>query len=149
MIKKILWTWEFFLVIILGSFAITCSGFFKAEEKSDPSLLNLEGIFSSREFSPERFGPAGRLKTRNGYTTLEPSASKDKGKDIVRYNPETGQREILVPSKPLSRNTRGRKHHTPPLRTADKIFKGKSSTRICALIIGVKLLQCYDPFVPA
>lgn len=64
----------------------------------DPSFLNLERIFSTEEFRSQRFGPARWLRHQIGYTTLEPSKSKVGGKDIVRYHPKTGGREILVPS---------------------------------------------------
>ncbi|GAG28786.1 unnamed protein product, partial [marine sediment metagenome] len=33
--------------------------------------LNLDRIFSSDEFEPEKFGPARWLKDGSGYTTLE------------------------------------------------------------------------------
>lgn len=64
---------------------------------SDPSLLTLERIFSSEEFTSERFGPARWLKSGNGYTILEPSETDTLGQDIIRYDPKTGHREIVVP----------------------------------------------------
>lgn len=70
----------------------------RAGDKVDPSILNLERIFTLKEFKAETFGPARWLKNGKGYTTLEDSQDKDKGKDIVRYDPETGKREILVPA---------------------------------------------------
>jgi len=94
--------------------------------------LNLERIFSSDEFEPERFGPARWLEDGSGYTTLEDSeaeteavlgtpyggcegsrrlakqgcfASETGGKDIVWYDPKTGSREIMVPSTRLIPNS--------------------------------------------
>ncbi len=64
----------------------------------DSSLLNLERIFSSREFSTERFGPARWLKDGSGYTTLERTKSKSGGRDIIFYDSKTGRRKILVPA---------------------------------------------------
>ncbi len=64
----------------------------------DSSLLNLERIFSSREFSTERFGPVRWLKDGSGYTTLEQTKSKSGGRDIVFYDSKTGRRKILVPA---------------------------------------------------
>ncbi len=61
---------------------------------SDPSLLTLERIFSSDEFTPERFGPAHWLKHKSGYVILEDAAGKEKGKDIAHYDPRTGKRRI-------------------------------------------------------
>jgi dipeptidyl-peptidase-4 len=77
--------------------------------------LNLGRIFTSEEFEVEDFGPARWLEDGSGYTTLEDSnapkerkpASCGEGpedempKDIVRYEPETGVREIIVPSTRL------------------------------------------------
>jgi len=71
-----------------------------AGEKKDPSLLSLERIFASDEFEPEKF--AGRwLKDGSGYTTLEPSKGPRGGQDVVRHDPRTGKREIMVPAAHL------------------------------------------------
>ncbi|NIM12018.1 MAG: prolyl oligopeptidase family serine peptidase [Candidatus Aminicenantes bacterium] len=75
------------------------SGLVFSDEKaasSDPSLLSLERIFSSEEFTPEEFGQARWLKHKSGYIILEDSAGKDKEKDIVHYDPKTGKRRIEV-----------------------------------------------------
>lgn len=72
-----------------------------AAQPADTTLLTLERIFSSQEFSPERFGPARWLDGGSGYTTLEPSKAPEGGSDIVRYDTATGRREILVPAKRL------------------------------------------------
>ena len=78
--------------IILGTLYCSRGG----GSQSDPSLLTLDRIFSSGEFSSQRFGPARWLGDGSGYTTLEPSHSKSGGRDIIRYNPENGEKEILV-----------------------------------------------------
>ncbi|RLD65231.1 MAG: S9 family peptidase [Bacteroidetes bacterium] len=57
--------------------------------------LTLEKIYSKREFATKGFGPARWLADGIGYTTLELS-KKTEGKDIVKYNPETGSRSVLV-----------------------------------------------------
>ncbi len=92
-----------FLVFILT--AALCPG-----EKADPSLLTLERIFTLKEFKADGFGPARWLKKGKGYTTLEDTPEwsataadkvdqeKNKGKDIVLYDPATGKREVLVPA---------------------------------------------------
>ena len=72
-----------------------------AGEATDAPLLTLERIFSSEEFEPAKFGPARWLEDGSGYTTLEDSNTQEGGKDIVRYDPETGNREIMVPSTRL------------------------------------------------
>ncbi|MFQ5742711.1 MAG: S9 family peptidase [Acidobacteriota bacterium] len=66
-----------------------------AAQTADPSLLTLERLFSSRDFSPQRFGPARWLEDGSGYTTLEKSETAA-GRDIVRYQPRSGRREVLV-----------------------------------------------------
>ena len=65
-------------------------------QQSDPSLLTLERIMSSREFAGQFFGPARWLEDGSGYTTLEASPTLKSARDIVRYNPESGKREILI-----------------------------------------------------
>lgn len=62
--------------------------------------LTLERIFSSQEFGSDRFGPARWLADGSGYTTVERSASAA-GLDIVRYDPTSGAREILVAAERL------------------------------------------------
>jgi len=77
--------------------------------------LSLERIFTSEEFKVEAFGPARWLEDGFGYTILENSQILKEGdspttcdapederpKDIVRYDPETGERTIVVPSTRL------------------------------------------------
>ncbi len=65
-------------------------------QTSDPSLLTLERIYSATEFGTQRFGPARWLADGSGYTTVEASTTFRGGDDIVRYDPETGEREVLV-----------------------------------------------------
>ncbi len=72
-----------------------------AAQHADSTLLTLERIFSSREFTGERFGPARWLDNGSGYTTLEPSPDLKGGTDIIRYDTATGRREILVSAKRL------------------------------------------------
>jgi dipeptidyl-peptidase-4 len=69
--------------------------------RTQSDLLTLDRIFNSGEFSSERFGPARWLADGSGYTTLEGSGAVRGGRDIVRYDPETGQREILVSASQL------------------------------------------------
>src|SRR3970040_2052018 len=61
----------------------------------DRSLLSLERIFSSADFRGDRFGPARWLADGSGYTTLEGSETAG-GRDIVRYESESGKRQVLV-----------------------------------------------------
>lgn len=64
---------------------------------AEPARLTLERIITEDEFRTEGFGPARRLDDGSGYTTLEP-ASDGRGRAIVRQDPATGRREVLVPT---------------------------------------------------
>ena len=73
-----------------------------------PGQLSLERIFGEpKEFRPESWGPAHWLKDGEGFTTLEVSGEfkahpkSDEIKDIVRYDPATGRRDILVSAREL------------------------------------------------
>ena len=60
--------------------------------------ITLDKLFSDH-FRAEGFGPAWWLED-SGLATLE-RATTGKGRDLVRYDPATGQREILVAAKQL------------------------------------------------
>lgn len=84
------------VVLVLGAGRVL-----RAEQADDPSILTVKRIFDSDDFNGESFGPARWRKDGSGYTTLEDSNDIDKGRDIVRYDPNTGQREILVSAAQL------------------------------------------------
>ena len=63
--------------------------------EGDPSLLTLDRIITDDEFRTESFGPARWLKGGSGYTTLE-RAGDGHGRDLIRYDPMDGRREVLV-----------------------------------------------------
>jgi dipeptidyl-peptidase 4 len=60
----------------------------------------LRRIFASRDFAPERFGPA-RWLDGTSYTTLEPAAG-GQGTDIVKYDAASGQRTVLVQASQIN-----------------------------------------------
>ena len=72
-----------------------------AAESTNRELLTLDRIFTQAEFKTEDWGPARWLKDNSGYTTLEKSESVKEAKDVVRYDPATGRREVLVPASRL------------------------------------------------
>ena len=72
-----------------------------AQNADDPSMLTVERIFDSNDFKAESFGPARWLKDGSGYPTLEDSEDSDTGKNIVRYDPESGRRHVMVPATRL------------------------------------------------
>lgn len=85
--------------IFLTLLLVVCSNLLGKQE--DSAKLTLERIFSSNEFSQERFGQARWLKDGSGYTTLEDSKTLPKGKDIIKYDPNSSKREVLVAAERL------------------------------------------------
>jgi dipeptidyl-peptidase-4 len=57
-------------------------------------------IFGTRDFAPERFGPARWIENGAAYTTVEP-VQGGRGSEIVRYETATGARSILVSARQL------------------------------------------------
>lgn len=65
-----------------------------------PPALTLKQIYSEGAFRAKGFGPARFLEDGKGYTTLEKSATTA-GRDIVKYDSETGAREVLISAQRL------------------------------------------------
>ncbi len=81
------------LVIAVASLARSA----EADSRQGSQLgETLRRVFATREFAAKHFGPAEWLEEGKAYTTLEPAASGGQGKDIVKYDCATGQREVLV-----------------------------------------------------
>jgi len=72
-----------------------------AETDEDRSLLTVERIVDSNDFKTESFGPARWLTDRTQYATLEKSETDEDAKDVVYYEPESGERTIVVPAAKL------------------------------------------------
>ena len=68
--------------------------------EDDPSRLTLGRIITDDEFRTDRFGPARWLEDGSGYATLERSAD-GRGDDIIRFDPASGRREVLVDASRL------------------------------------------------
>ena len=75
-----------------------------AAQQGDPSILTVDRLYGSREFTSQTLGPVRWLDDRAGYTRLEPSGSLKQGRDIVRYDAETGRREVLVAAERFVRS---------------------------------------------
>jgi dipeptidyl-peptidase-4 len=69
-------------------------------QDTDPSLLTVRRIYGTGEFAAQPFGPARWLGDGAAYTTLEPATDSD-GTDIVRYDVESGKRDVLVSATQL------------------------------------------------
>ena len=87
---------KLFIMFVLGISIIPC---LMAQKNQD--VLTLERIFKENEFKLNQFGPAVWLDDGSGYTTLEESGKFPVAKDIIKYNPETGERSVLVEASQL------------------------------------------------
>src|SRR5574337_471315 len=72
-----------------------------AAQVPEATTAMLQQIFASRQFAPERFGPARWIEGGTAYTTLEKATAPAGGFDIVRYDSKTGARSVLVPASAL------------------------------------------------
>jgi dipeptidyl-peptidase-4 len=70
-------------------------------QQPDSSQLTLTRIYGSSEFVSQPFGPSRWLDDGSAYTTLEPAAAGE-GQDIVRYDVESGRREVMVGASELT-----------------------------------------------
>ncbi len=73
--------------------------FLPAKQVKDRSILTLDRIFVSKDFTSEKFGPPHWIK--GGYAVLEKSKFIKKAQDIVFYGIKKGKRRILVSAKHL------------------------------------------------
>ena len=69
--------------------------------QAESTLLTVDRIYASAEFRGGSFGPLAWLADGAAYTTLERLADGKAGRDIVRYDAQTGARTILVPAARL------------------------------------------------
>lgn len=58
-------------------------------------------VFGSERFRGESFGPARWLAGGGAYTTVEPSATRPGGSEIVRYDAATGRRTVVIAAELL------------------------------------------------
>jgi dipeptidyl-peptidase 4 len=68
---------------------------------ADSSRLTLERIFGSAKFRATGVPSLRWTKDGKGYTALEPSAAAGGGRDLVRYDAESGARTVVVPAERL------------------------------------------------
>ena len=79
------------VVMLLGTARVM------AADKTNSPLLTVKRIFDSGEFGGDGFS-ARWLEDSSGYTTFESSKDASGGRDLVRHDPKTGNKEILVPA---------------------------------------------------
>jgi dipeptidyl-peptidase 4 len=85
----------FFFILILFYFQPIFA------QTEDKSLLTIDRIFNSMDFMGERSGQMRFIDDGKFYTSLEPTKEILGGRDIVKYETETGSKEIIVPAKLL------------------------------------------------
>jgi dipeptidyl-peptidase 4 len=62
--------------------------------------LTLENIYKNGTFRQKGFGPVRWMKDSKGYSTVETNKEIG-GREIIRYDAQTGERSVLVPAKQL------------------------------------------------
>jgi dipeptidyl-peptidase-4 len=68
---------------------------------TDPSVLTVERIFSSKDFAPEQLGRVRWLEKEAAYVKLEADSTTAGGNSLVRYDAATGRRDVWVPAARL------------------------------------------------
>lgn len=90
---------------ILASILFLTALFFQIDsvqaQDSDQNALTLERIYKDKEFRLKRFGPVRWLEDGSGYTTLERSSKFSTARDIIKYDPLSGKRIVLVSARQL------------------------------------------------
>ena len=87
------------LFYFLAVMAFAALGAEESKEKPNP-LLSLDRLYRKPEFSAKSYGVKW-LEAGQGYVRLEKSKATKEARDIVRVDPATGKREILVTAKAL------------------------------------------------
>jgi len=87
------------LFYFLAVMAFAALGAEESKEKPNP-LLSLDRLYGKPEFSAKSYGVKW-LEAGQGYVRLEKSKATKEARDIVRVDPATGKREILVAAKAL------------------------------------------------
>lgn len=90
------WPLRTAVVLVVATPAALASG----QESHDSSRLSVDRIFATREFESESVA-ARWLPDGSGYTTWEPAREPGGGRDLVRHDPATGDKEVLVPAAHL------------------------------------------------
>jgi dipeptidyl-peptidase 4 len=85
-------SWALVALLLLGQ-AI------HAAESTNSPLLTVDRIFESEEFRVESYGSIAWRQHAPGYYKLEKPEGGGPGQDLVCYDPETGQKKSIVPSR--------------------------------------------------
>jgi dipeptidyl-peptidase-4 len=90
-------------VVLSFALSVALGGVTAAQRPAtgDSTLLTVDRIYAGAEFRSASFGPLAWLADGSAYTTLERSTETKDGRDIVRYDAQSGARTILVPAARL------------------------------------------------
>lgn len=67
-----------------------------ASATTNASVLSLDRIFAANEFKEERLALLHWSKRTSDYFTLDPPLTGGAGRDLVRNDPATGRKEVVV-----------------------------------------------------
>ncbi len=99
------WSFKSFAPLFIGACLLTASCDAPQSQSSakltDTQAVTLERIYNSEDFESEWFGGTRWLQDGSGYTRIEKSEAIEDGRDIIRYTPETGEKEILISASQL------------------------------------------------
>lgn len=87
--------WRRFLPVVL----VLATRVAAQSAPSDSTSLSVARIYASTDFRAGAFGPLRWLENGSAYTTLERPEGGKPGRDLVRYETETGTRQVLVPAE--------------------------------------------------
>lgn len=86
--------------VVFLSFLLFIPAFVFAQT-SDPSLLSIERIFNSDDFSAKGIGGLRWMKSGDAYSKIERSATVEGGNDLVSYDAATNARTVLLSAEKL------------------------------------------------
>jgi len=104
--KNLRWTLTCFLILSLFTYSFS--------QGEDRGLLTLDRIFNSFEFYPEFYGPVKWLDNGSGFTTAEYSSAVPGGQDLVKFDPVTQKKSVLISASELKPEG-----HDMPLELSD------------------------------
>lgn len=88
-------------VVLVFAAMLAVNVFAQRAKQDDASLLTLDRIFASSEFSPTYPRRLQWTSSGDSYTAFEPSPSLTNGSDFVSYDIETKKRTVLIPAEKL------------------------------------------------
>ncbi len=89
------------VIVVLALSGLLAPAATLAQDKAPDPVVTLDRLFTARDFTAERFGPARWMRDGVWYTTLEPSTEVEGGRDLVLCAAETGTRRVLVSARRL------------------------------------------------